>query len=321
MRFLLATVTSAVIVGPILADGLTAKKTKDAIEFKDGDKLVTAYRIGESVPKPYFWPANAPDGTTVTALAPSDHKHHKSIWFCHGDVIPDGVQLKTKSSDKRVAGVDFWSEHEGHGKMVCVEVGEPKMSGSTVSVATKNEWRTPDGVKILDEARTISVRKLDKGYLIAMTIDLHASVCGITFGDTKEGSFGTRVHEAIGAPKNAGNGTFTANGGKKAEKEIWGQPFDWMDYSGKVDGKEVGLSVFDHPKNPVRATSHGREYGLVAANPFGRDKSFPSQKGKTDLVKMKMDEHLKLQYAAYIHTGDVKSGGVAEAYQLFSEGK
>lgn len=307
---------------PLLAaDALTATKSKDEVTFKDGDKVVTKYVLGGDIPKPHFWPVNAPDGTLVTAHSPKDHVHHKSIWFCHGDVVPDGVTLKTKSEDKRVTGVDFWSEHKGHGKIVCVEVGEPKAEKDSVSVSTKSEWRTPDGDKILDEVRVLTVRKLAHGYLIGFDIDLHASVCGIKFGDTKEGSFGTRVSEQIGAPKSTTNGTFTANGGKKAEKEIWGQPIDWMDYSGKVDGKEVGLSVFDHPKNAVRATSHGREYGLVAANPFGRDKSFPSQKGKTDLTTIKKGDHLKLQYAAFAHTGDAKSGGVEEAYKLFAEGK
>jgi hypothetical protein len=303
MRFLPAVVASAAVAAPALADGITAAKTKEAVEFKDGDKLVTKYQIGPDVPKPHLWPLNAPDGTPVTAHSPADHKHHKSVWFCHGDVIPDGVELKTKSSDKRVTGVDLWSEHAGHGKIVCVEAKEPKADGRSASVAVRNEWRTPDGVKILSEASTITVTKRDNGYLISFDIDLHADVCGITFGDTKEGSFGTRVHESIGTAKMF-NGTLTADGDRTGEKPIWGQPIDWMDYSGKVNDKSVGLAVFDHPSNPVRATSHGRAYGLVSANPFGRDKSFPSQKGKTDLVKLKKDEHLKLMYAVFAHTGD-----------------
>ena len=37
-----------------------------------------------------------------------------------------------------------------------------------------------------------------------------------------------------------------------------------------------------------------RDYGLLAANPFGRDKHarFPDRKGNNDLVKLKMGEHL-----------------------------
>ena len=64
-------------------------------------------------------------------------------------------------------------------------------------VPTDNEWRTADGTKILDEHRTITVRDLGDARLIVLDIDLHASVCPITFGDTKEGSMGVRVNDEI----------------------------------------------------------------------------------------------------------------------------
>jgi hypothetical protein len=318
---------------PAFADGITATKSKDAVEFKDGDQLVTRYHIGEAVAKPYFWPVNAPGEIPVTRPWPmvkgtpgetTDHVHQKSAWFCHGDVIPDGVELKTRSADTHVKGVDFWSEAKGHGKMACVEVGEPKAGEKGVSVPTKNEWRTPDGVNILDEARTITVSKTAHGYLIALDIDLHASVCPITFGDTKEGSMGVRVPDAFRTQLKDG-GTITSADGKavppgtKGTLSVWGQPADWHDYSGTVGDKPAGVAVFADAKNPHPSAWHTRDYGLMAANPFGRGKSgYPSQKGKTDLVTLKKGEHLKLRYAVYAHTGDAKSGGVAEAYKAFS---
>ena len=93
----------------------------------------------------------------------------------------------------------------------------------------------------------------------------------------------------------------------------------WIDYSGTVDEQAVGVAVFDHPTNPP-ANWHVRVYGLNAANPFGREQSgFPSQKGKTDLVKIEKGGELKLKYAVYAHTGDVKTGKVAEAYEEFKK--
>jgi hypothetical protein len=147
-------------------------------------------------------------------------------------------------------------------------------------------------------------------------------VCPITFGDTKEGSFGIRVHDALRMAKDGkfpGEGVLTNSAGKSGEKDIWGLPADWCDSSGKVDGKEVGVAVFDHPKNP-RASWHARAYGLVAANPFGRAHSgFPSQKGKEDLFKIEKGGELKLKYAVYAHIGDAKSGKVAEAFAEFKK--
>ena len=316
---------------------MTVKKSKESLDFRFGEELVTTYVIAPAAAKPYFWPLNAPGGVPVTRAWPmvkgtpgetTDHVHQKSAWFCHGDVIPIGVELKTKSADKHVQGVDFWSETAGHGHMVCVEVGEPKTASRTeVSVPTRNEWRTADGDKILDESRTITVRKLDKGYLIALEIDLHASVCPITFGDTKEGSMGVRVPDGTRLAAKDG-GTITSADGKLAEAgakdnlPLWGIAADWHDYTGKVGDTLAGIAVFDDAANQYRSVWHTRAYGLMAANPFGRAKSgFPGVKDKKELVTLAKGEHLKLHYGLYAHTGDAKAGEVAKAFKIFGAAK
>jgi hypothetical protein len=192
-----------------------------------------------------------------------------------------------------------------------------------VSVETHNEWISPDGVKIMDEDRTVHFIDGDKGRLFAFDIVLKASVCPITFGDTKEGSFGIRVRDELRMEKRkdvlGGDGVMTNAEGKSGEKDIWGMPSAWVDYTGKLDGKEAGVTVFDHPSNP-KPSWHARAYGLVAANPFGRAHSgFPSQKDKTDLIKLDKGGELKLKYAVYAHDGDIKAGKVAEAYEAFKK--
>ena len=330
-----ATLASLFLSIPVLAaePELTVKKSKESLDFFFGDELITKYVIAPTASKPYFWPLNAPGGVPVTRAWPmakgkagetTDHVHQKSAWFCHGDVIPVGVELKTKSSDKRVHGVDFWSESPGHGKMVCVEVGEPKtVSKTEVRVPTKNEWRTPDSDSILAESRTITVRKLEKGYLIVLDIDFHANVCPITFGDTKEGAVGVRVPDAT-ALAGQGAGTITSSDGKTASAgakdnlPLWGIAADWHDYTGKVGDKTAGVAIFDDAKNAHRSVWHTRAYGLMAANPFGREGSkFPGVKGKKELVTIPKGEHLKLRYGIYTHADDAKAGAVAKAFASF----
>ena len=319
------------ILPPLASAGEIIKitKTKEEIEFRLGDALVTRYHIGEKVAKPYFWPLHAKGDITVTRAWPmkegdaqetKDHVHQKSAWFCHGDVIPEGIEVKAKIA--HVDGVDFWSETPGHGKIVCVEVSEPKGA----SVTTKNEWRTPEGVKILDETRTITLKEVGDARLMILDIDLLASVCNITFGDTKEGSMGVRVHDrlrvegGIGQFQNA-EGKIVDPASYKTTKDgpIWGLKSLWCDYSGKVEDKPCGIALFDDPKNKYPASWHARGYGLMAANPFGRNKSgFPDQKGKTDLVKLTKGEHLTLRYGILLHPGDTKTGKVADAFAVFS---
>ncbi len=303
---------------------IQVEKTANTVQFVQDGKLLTEYHIGPKVAKPYFWPVMAPGQVPVTRAWPmekatkggsTDHVHQKSLWFCHGDVIPEGIQLKVKIPN--VAGVDYWAEHPGHGHIVCTNVKIGSTGGEIGKVVTSNEWLTPKGQKILDETRTITVKPMAEGWLLVLDCDLAASVCPITFGDTKEGSMGVRVNDQLTERK---GGVLTNDQGKQKEKNLWGRQARWCDYSGKVDGEEVGIAIFDAPSNSVQACWHARGYGLLAANPFGRQRSrFPDRKGQTDLVKLDKGEHLKLRYGVYVHTGDVESGKVAEAFTAFAE--
>lgn len=304
---------------------VSVKQAKEKLDFYVGDDLATSY-LTAGYARPIFWPIKAPGNIPLTRAWPldksnpkeaTDHPHQKSVWFCHGDVIPEGIELKHKI--KGVEGVDFWSEAVGHGDIVCTFVGGPTNSKDAVHVKTRNEWRTADGVKIMDETRNISFHNLGKARLIILDIDLHASVCKITFGDTKEGSMGIRINEEITAAKN-GNGKIQNAEGKVGEKECWGKVSAWCDYSGPVDGKVVGLALLSDPKNAYPACWHARGYGLMAANPFGRNKSgFPEMKGRTDLVRLAKGDHLHLRYGVLVHEGDAITGQVADSYQRFVE--
>src|SRR3954454_23892039 len=106
--------------------------TRSQIEFQVGKELVSRYNLGPDVAKPYLWPVLGPGGMETTRRWPmekaqpggsTDHVHQKSAWFCHGDVIPEGIELKDKI--KGVEGVDFWSETKGPGRIVT-----PSVSGA-----------------------------------------------------------------------------------------------------------------------------------------------------------------------------------------------
>jgi hypothetical protein len=306
---------------------------KGELIFRAGGEVVTRYHNGTDLAKPYFWPLNAPGGVPVTRGWPmekagpgdqTDHVHQKSAWFCHGDVIPEGIELAHKI--KGVEGVDFWSETAGHGRIECVRVGELHHDKDHAWVGTANTWTTADGVKILDETRTLHLYDFHEARLLVLDIDLHASMVPITFGDTKEGSMGVRVRTSITEDK--GKGHITNAEGKTGEgrlgnaeqKGCWGLVSAWCDYSGPAGDATAGIALFADPKNPYPSAWHSRGYGLMAANPFGRAKSgFPSQRGKTELVRLAKGEHLKLRYGILIHLGDVKEGKVASYIEKFTQ--
>ena len=299
---------------------------KDRIDFRSGKELAASYVIGPEVAKPYFWPLRAPGGLGVTRSWPMeklergeafDHPHQKSAWFCHGDVIPEGMELKARP--RGIEGVDFWDELPGHGVIVCTRVDRPARKGGGVRVVTTNEWRTADGVKVLDETRAITFHDFGGSRLWVLDIDLLASVAPLTFGDTKEGSLGVRVRQGVTEEK--GQGRLTNADGKSGEKGpggVWGRLSAWCDYSGPVGDRAVGVAILADPGNPLPSCWHSRGYGLMAANPFGRAKSgFPAMKGRTDRFRLAKGEHLKLRYGLLLHAGDVKDGKVAEYYDRF----
>jgi hypothetical protein len=293
------------------------------ILFRAGGKTAAIYRFGDDLFKPIFWPLTAPGGVEVTRAWPmrplqkggsADHHHQKSAWFTYGDVIPEGVEIKHKH--KGVEGIDFWSEERDSGRIVCVS--DYRISHN--SVATVNEWNTPEGEKIMDEHRKIQFFDYKTARLIVVDIHMRA-VVPITFGDTKEGAFGVRVADSM--TEKMGKGRITNAEGKVGMSQCWGRISAWCDYSGPVGGEIVGIAIFASPNNPQSTCWHSRDYGLMAANPFGRAKSgFPDMKDKNDkkdLVRLNKDEELKLRYGIFVHQGDVKQGKVAEAYELFKK--
>jgi hypothetical protein len=323
---------------PVKAAGPAAvaiRVTDEHIDFLAGKDLVGRYNLGSSsvqgptAAKPYLWPVLGPGDRPLTRAWPmgksgpggsTDHPHQKSAWFTHGDVIAEGMDLHPGEKNRQAKGIDFWSEERGHGVIACVQVSEPKVEGDHGAVRTRNEWRTAEGRKVLDEVRTIHFHDFGDTRLFIFDIDLTASVAPITFGDTKEGSFGVRINDAIreAIGKQKGPGTIENADGKVGEKAVWGYPSAWCDYSGPVEGKTVGLAILTDPANPYPSCWHSRGYGLMAANPFGRDKSgFPAMKGRTDLVHVAKGEHLKLRYGILLHPGDAKEGKVGEYYERF----
>lgn len=312
---------------------VVAVKKDGTVDVTVGGKPFTALVAQkDGLAKPYLYPILAPNGVPVTRDWPmkkgtegetKDHVHQKSAWFCHGDVIPDGIDLKVKSSDKRVHGVDFWAESPNHGVIAATDVIVLKpMTPTEAFISTVMEWRAPEGLVVLTEKRVYKFSQVAGGRLISVASILTANNSPVVFGDTKEGSFGIRVHDALRMNLKGGDGLLTNSRGKSGMTDVWGQPADWCDYSGTVEGKKAGVAVFAHTGNPVPSLWHARDYGLLAANPFGRKVAgFPAAKDKTDLYRIEKGKSATFRFAIFAHDGDVKAGKVADAFEAYVSGR
>jgi hypothetical protein len=304
----------------------TVEKFGDEYIFKCDGKVVTRYLTKPTLAKPVLHPMIAPNGVALTRDWPlksvtpgesTDHIHQKSAWFCHGDVVPEGVTLSQKV--RGVRGVDFWSEAPGHGVIEVKSVEIVSAAGPVAAVRSRNAWKSAQGRVILDETRTITLVPVEGAHLIHVKSVLKPSGTDVTFADTKEGSFGVRVSDKLAVAKNP-ESRITNSLGSVGEKECWGRKADWCLYSGVIDGKPAGIAIFDDPTNRYRASWHVRGYGLMAANPFGRAGSgFPSQKDSPEPpASLKAGEELVLKYGILLYSGEDLGAKLRQYHRQFA---
>ena len=132
------------------------------------------------------------------------------------------------------------------------------------------------------------------------------------FGDQEEMGLGLRMATPI-AVKSEKGGRIRDSEGRKNEKAIWGKTAAWCDYSGPIDGKFAGITIMPHPDNFRPCWWHARDYGFVAANPFGRA-AFSA--GPPSKVVVRPGADLRLRFGILIHASENEEDvDLAVAYQ------
>ena len=131
-----------------------------------------------------------------------------------------------------------------------------------------------------------------------------------------------RVHPALQLEDLEGSkgaaGRIVNSEGEEASK-VWGRPARWVDYSGVIERRPVGIAVFDHPGNLRHPTRwHARGYGLFAANPFhGFGGGPPGSDGHT----IPAGEELRLRYRFVFHEGDAERADIEHRWKRWTEGE
>jgi len=155
--------------------------------------------------------------------------------------------------------------------------------------------------------------------LFDFEITLKAGDNELVFGDSKEGTMAVRIAETMLLKGKVGHGHAVNSEGLRDE-QAWGKRAAWCDYYGPVDGKVVGIAIFDHPQNPRHPTWwHVRDYGLFAANPFGQH-DFEKLADKTvGNLTVPAGKSVTFRYRFYLHEGDEKQSKVAEKYREYAQ--
>ena len=111
----------------------------------------------------------------------------------------------------------------------------------------------------------------------------------------------------------------TSSTGATSMKQVWGKPFPWVDYAGTLEGKQVGIAIFDHPTNPKHPTHwHSRDYGLFAANIFG-EHDFYSDKTRSGAATLEPGKSMRFRYRVVVHPGLTDPSKIEELYSRYKK--
>ena len=299
-----------------VAWGVDIKQGKEKLDITIGGKPFTSYvfapkTVGKHVlRRPYFFPVLGPGQVAMTRPFPivqenlpknvaTDHPHHTSLYVAHG----------------AVNGVDNWSIGSKAGYMVhkafeCVE------SGPVVGMFRQTlDWTSVDKKPVMAETRTVRIyAQPDTARMIDLEIVCEAKYGKVLFGDTKEGGMCAVRTRPEFRPDGKGNNGRVINSEGDSAKAAWGKKATWVDSSGEIDSKRLGLAIFDGPGNLRHPTTwHARTYGLITANPFGLSHFLRGQKKRGDFT-LEAGKTQTWRYRVYFHAGDEKQARVADRY-------
>ena len=116
--------------------------------------------------------------------------------------------------------------------------------------------------------------------------------------------------------KKQGGQIVTSEGNQ--DQAAWSTAASWCDYHGPVDGEHLGVAILNHPssfRHPTRW--HVRTYGLFTANPFA-GKQFDNSIADAS-INLPAGERIKLRHRFILHRGDAETGGIAAAYQAYTQ--
>jgi len=252
------------------------------------------YNYSEKLPKPFFWPVRAADGTVMSRPIlgfGNDHPHHKGIWIAVDEVN----------------GVAFWAEK---GTIRNASVRPLVTRGNPAKFEIVNHWLGSDSKPIVVEKTVVSVFA---NRLISFEITFTPAGKQVTFGDTKEGLLGFRMVHSM---REKEGGSVVNADGLKGTPACWGKPSAWVDYYGPIAGRTYGVALFDHPDNFRPSRYHVRNYGLFSMSPFG-ESAYTRKKNPSKPLVVPVGKSFRLRYGMYFHDGDTTTAHVAGTYRQF----
>lgn len=303
---------------------LTQRPNQVAVDI-DGKPFTVFYIGGADLNRPYLYPLRSASGKIVSRSFPAgqlpgettDHPHHAGLFYGHGDV--NGYNYWAVQNVARPEPPDS----PNFGRIVLQKVASVKSGKESGALDVVLTWLKPDGAPLLTETRKTTFYAHPELRIIDFDFDF-AAIDTVVFRDTKEGTFAMRMATVLEEPPlkpkaggPARTGRLLNAQGAAREANVWGKRSEWVDYSGQVDGENVGVVMMDHPGNPRHPTYwHSRGYGLHSINPFGVS-DFLNDKSQSGSLTLAPGQRVRFRYRVIIHPG-VSPARLAELYKQFA---
>jgi hypothetical protein len=281
------------------------EKQKGGLQFYDGDRPVMFYQRdptsldGAYERANYLHPLLGLDGETLTQDFPSDHKHHRGVfWAWH--------QLWV--GDKRAG--DAWATKDGLFVVKQAEVVDQGPVFATLKLLV--HWVSPlitrDGERqpIVEETTLIRLfHATASSQCIDFEIRLKPLLPDVKIGGSEnvKGYSGFTVR--IKPPK----GLAITDVGGRLESDGVGSVSAWADASGRYtsDERVSGIGILCHPSMPVFPPRWVlRHYGMENVAYPGREP-----------VPLSAEQPLVLRHRLVIHRGDVAASRIADHQQAY----
>ncbi len=281
-----------------------------------GSQTAFTYCYGTNWDLPHIYPLRSPSGKSMTVQKTEPYPHHRSFWFT------DTVQLEgqreasfynalyTGAGDKKNPQPPFRDRIRHIGLTTAKDSG----ASGKAELRLKLIWEMDHGkTLVLDDARSIRIVALGAGeYFLDLDFTLTASYGDVTFRSDE-------VHYAwpfirLNEDFNSnGSGVIVNSAGAIGQKETNLKEARWVDFSRTGVPDAEGLAMFSYPANEHPHKWLTRDYGC-----FG-PRRVDAKSGKP--FTLKKGESLSTRVGVLVHSGDVKSGRVAERYEAYSNNK
>jgi hypothetical protein len=280
------------------APAVAFERRYDGLRVTIGGRPFARYIFGtQAITRPFFESIHAPNGTQVSRNNPpvegvdlADHPtYHPGLWLAFGDL----------------SRADSWRNKDRIRHAGFVEEPQGGLGRGSFAVLNRHEKA---GTVIGEETCRITILVRPAGHLIVWDSVFRPVGGELAFGDQEEMGLGLRVATPLAVVR---GGRITDSEGRVNEAQVWGRQADWCAYGGEIDGKRAGVLLMPDPGNFRLSWFHARDYGLLEANPFGRN---AFTKGEKSRVIIKDGDTLRLRFGVLIWGGGPDLGA---AYRDF----